>query len=97
MPLVINLGHFYRSDVARLEQAKINRALRTKQRMRGRTTNFSKSHAKRLFEAAVAAGVDVRVEFRPDGLAGGGEDHQSRRLSANQLRPVGTCDVRSSG
>jgi hypothetical protein len=35
--------------------------------MRSRLANFTQSHAKRLFKAAAAAGVDVRVEFRPDG------------------------------
>jgi hypothetical protein len=38
-----------------------------KERMRSRAGNFTQSHAKRLFKAAAAAGVDVTVEFRPDG------------------------------
>ena len=35
--------------------------------MRSRLANFAQSDAKRLFKAAVRAGVDVTVEFRPDG------------------------------
>jgi hypothetical protein len=38
-----------------------------KERMRSRAGNITESHAKRLFKAAAAAGVDVTVEFRPDG------------------------------
>jgi hypothetical protein len=32
-----------------------------------RLAKFSQSDAKRLFKAAVSAGVDVTLEFRPDG------------------------------
>jgi len=35
--------------------------------MRSRLAKFTQSDAKRLFKAAVKAGVDVRLEFRPDG------------------------------
>ncbi len=35
--------------------------------MRSRLARFTESDAKRLFKAAVKAGVDVRLEFRPDG------------------------------
>jgi hypothetical protein len=35
--------------------------------MSRRAANFTQAHAKRLFKAAAAAGVDVTVEFRPDG------------------------------
>jgi hypothetical protein len=36
-------------------------------KMRSRLAKFTQSDAKRLFKAAVKAGVEVRLEFRPDG------------------------------
>ena len=36
-------------------------------KMRSRLTKFTQADAKRLFKAAVKAGVNVRVEFWPDG------------------------------
>ena len=35
--------------------------------MSNRPTKFTQSDAKRFFKAAAKAGVDVRLEFRPDG------------------------------
>jgi hypothetical protein len=35
--------------------------------MRNRLGKFTQSDARRLFKAAVKAGVDVRLEYRPDG------------------------------
>jgi hypothetical protein len=35
--------------------------------MSGRLAKFKQSDANRLFKAAMKAGVNVRVEFRPDG------------------------------
>jgi hypothetical protein len=37
-------------------------------KMRSRLAKFTESDAKRLFKAAVKAGVDVHLEFRPDGI-----------------------------
>jgi hypothetical protein len=36
--------------------------------MDSRLAKFTQSDAKRLFKAAVKAVVDVRLEFRPDGM-----------------------------
>jgi hypothetical protein len=35
--------------------------------MPARSANFTQAQAKRLFKAAVRAGVELTVEFRPDG------------------------------